>query len=45
MSSEIIIVIVLVAAAVAGVVWLEIKSRRDSREGDEGRKPLRDERQ
>ena len=33
MSKEIIIVLVLTAIAVAGVVWLEIKSRRNSRGG------------
>jgi flagellar basal body-associated protein FliL len=32
MSKEIMIVLVLTAIAVAGVVWLEIKSRRNSRE-------------
>jgi hypothetical protein len=31
MSKEIVIVLVLTAIAVAGVVWLEIKSRRNSR--------------
>jgi hypothetical protein len=33
MSIEIMIVLVLTAIAVAGVVWLEIKSRRNSRGG------------
>ena len=32
MSKEIGIVLMLTAIAVAGVVWLEIKSRRNSRE-------------
>ena len=34
MSKEIMIVLVLTAIAVAGVVWLEIKSRRNSRDGE-----------
>jgi hypothetical protein len=34
MSKEIVIVLVLTAIAVAGVVWLEIKSRRNSRDGE-----------
>ena len=33
MSKEIMIVIVLTVIAVAGVAWLEIKSRRNSRDG------------
>jgi hypothetical protein len=33
MSTEIMVVLVLSAIAVAGVVWLEIKSRRNSRGG------------
>ena len=33
MSKEIMTVLVLVAIAVAGVMWLEIKSRRNSRGG------------
>ena len=33
MSSEIIVVLALVAVAVAGVVWLELKSRRNGRAG------------
>ena len=33
MSKEIVIVLALTAIAVAGVVWLEIKSRRNSRGG------------
>lgn len=33
MSKEIMIVLVLTVIAVAGVVWLEIKSRRNSRGG------------
>ena len=33
MSKEIIIVLVLTIVAVAGVVWLEIISRRNSRGG------------
>lgn len=32
MSKEIVIVLVLTAIAVVGVVWLEIKSRRNGRE-------------
>ncbi len=32
MSKEIVIVLVLTAIAVASVVWLEIKSRRNSHE-------------
>lgn len=32
MSKEVVIVLVLTAIAVVGVVWLEIKSRRNSRE-------------
>ncbi len=31
MSKEIMIVLVLTVVAVAGVVWLELKSRRNSR--------------
>lgn len=34
MSKEIMIVLVLTAIAVVGVVWLEIKSRRNSRAGE-----------
>jgi hypothetical protein len=34
MSKEIMIVLVFTAIAVAGVVWLEIKSRRNSRGGE-----------
>jgi hypothetical protein len=33
MSKEVMIVLLLTAIAVAGVVWLEIKSRRNSRGG------------
>jgi hypothetical protein len=33
MSKEIMIVLVLTVVAVAGVVWLELKSRRSSRGG------------
>ncbi len=33
MSKEIMIALVMTAAAIAGVVWLEIKSRRRSRGG------------
>jgi hypothetical protein len=35
MSAEILTVIILGAVAVACVVWLEVKSRRDSREGNQ----------
>jgi hypothetical protein len=35
MSAEILTVIILVAAAVEGVVWLEVKSRRNSRGGNQ----------
>ena len=31
MSTEIVLVIVLTAIAVAGLVWMEMKSRRNSR--------------
>lgn len=34
MSKEIIIVLVLTAIAAACLVWLEIKSRRNSRSGE-----------
>jgi len=33
MSKEIMVALVLCAIAVAGVVWLELKSRRNSRGG------------
>lgn len=33
MSKEIMLVIVMTAVAVACLVWLEIKSRRNSRDG------------
>ena len=32
MSTEIVLVIVLSAVAVAGLVWMEMKSRRNSRD-------------
>jgi hypothetical protein len=33
MSKEMMIVLVMTAIAIAGLVWLEIKSRRNSRGG------------
>jgi len=43
MSTEIIVVIILSAMAVAGLVWLETKSRRNSSDGGRRLGPRQDD--